>query len=104
MPSLSLAIMELPGSVGWQSVRRHGHWCLHFCDTLEEGGSPFRVNPVLPMLMLTSHPEGKGSLRREAVPRSTNHRRKMIVTEPLDALGSSRTSTISAAAFVLMAP
>lgn len=33
-----------------------------------EGGSPFRVNPVLPMLTLTSHAEGKGSLRREAEP------------------------------------
>lgn len=73
MPFLPLAIMELPGSVGCQSVRRHGHWCLQFCDTeargllcrLEEG---LRVNPVLPMLMLTSHPEGKGSLRREAEP------------------------------------
>lgn len=56
------------------------------------------MSPVLRMLLLNYHPEGKEVPERVAAePRSTTYGWEMLVTEPLDALGSSRTSTISIA-------
>lgn len=79
IPSLPLASTKLPGSMGCQSVWRHGRWWRDQTvfrvlrlrgqrPVLQVGGRPSRVNPVLQMLMLTRHPEGKGRPRREAEP------------------------------------
>lgn len=54
------------------------------------------MSPVLWMLLLNCHPEGKEVQERVAAePGSMTYGWEMLVTEPLDALSFSRTSTTS---------